>query len=226
MANQTASTSPSLVTPYANIQNRVSFDFWAQPVIQASDGTYFCPGFEGDTFAKNPENLVKFGGGSAPFASAGQDLVLPGICTVHCDKEYASDKKKPTGSNGARITVHGIDAAQIEIECLIWTPEQLRQLRNVWAVLFPGNKGPQQARDVSHPTFTMHGVKSMVVLKGRGPDRGSVVNSRIFTISGLEFAKPAATATVTPKGAKPIGSINDPAASYPTPGSNTANTGP
>lgn len=215
-----------LVQPYANVQNRVSFDFWAQPVIQASDGTYFCPGFEGDTFAKNPENLVKFGGGSAPFASAGQDLVLPGICTVHCDKEYASDKKKPVGSNGARRTMHGVDDADIEIECLIWTPEQLRQLRNIWPILFPGNKGAQQARDVSHPTFTLHGVKSMLVLRGRGPDRGPVVNSRIFTITGAEFTKPTGNATATPTAAKPIGAIIDPTNIYPTPGSNTAYTGP
>ena len=221
------SLNPPVKTPYQNLTNRVSFDFWMQPVLQAGDGTYYTPGFEGPTYMSNPDSIVTIGGGSAPSAAAGQVFALPGLCTVHCTKEYAVDKKKPVGSNGARVTVHGVDAAEIEIECLIWTPEQLRQLRNIWAIIFPGNKGSQQARDVSHPTFTQHGVKSMIVTRGRGPDRGSIVNSRIFTISGVEFIQPqTSNATTTPMGAKPLGSAYDPANTYPLPGTNTAYTGP
>src|SRR4029077_9214680 len=122
-----------------------------------------------------PDSIVTIGGGSSPSAFAGQVFALPGLCTVHCTKEYASDKKKPVGSNGARVTIHGIDAADIEIEVMICTPERLRQLRAICAVLFPGKKGSQQARYVSRPTFTMHGVKSMIPLRGRGPDKGPVV---------------------------------------------------
>lgn len=215
-----------LVQPYQNVQ-QVAFDFWVKPVLQASDGTYYCHGVEGDTYLKNPDSIVEIGGGSAPSASAGQRFALPGLCTVHCSKEYASDKKKPAGSNGARVTIHGIDAADIEIEVLIWTPEQLRQFRRIWPIIFPGNKGTQQARDVSHPTFTQHGVKSMIVLGGRGWDRGPVVNSRVFTIRGVEFIKPqTANVTTTPVGAKPLGSSFDAQANYPMPGSNSANTAP
>lgn len=215
-----------LIQPYQNV-SQVSFDFWAKPVLQASDGTYYVPGFEGPTYMSNPDSIVTIGGGLSPSAFAGQVFALPGLCTVHCTKEYASDKKKPVGSNGARVTIHGIDAADIEIEVMIWTPEQLRQLRAIWGVIFPGNKGSQQARDVSHPTFTMHGIKSFIPLRGRGPDKGPVVNSRIFTISGVEFIAPSnQNATTTPKGAKPLGSTYDPANTYPMPGTNTAYTGP
>lgn len=211
------SLNPPLVTPYTNVP-QVSFDFWAKPVLIDSNGAYYCPGFEGLTYQNNLDSVVTIGGGSSPSAFAGQNFQLPGLCTVHCTKEYAIDKKKPAGSNGARVTIHGIDAADIEIEVMIWTPEQLRQLRNIWAVIFPGNKGSQQARDVSHPTFTQHGVKSMIVTRGRGPDRGPVVNSRIFTISGIEFIKPAGSVTFTPVGATPLNTTLGPA--YSTPGSN------
>lgn len=219
------SLNPPLVTPYRNV-NQVAFDFWASPVLQNSDGTYWTPGCEGDTYMSNLDSIVTIGGGSAPSANAGQVFALPGLCTVHCHTEYATDKKKPAGSNGARITVHGVDATDIEIDVMIWTPEQLRQFRNIWNIIFPGNKGTQQARDVSHPTFTTHGVKSMIVVGITGPDKGPVVNSRMFNIRGFSFAKPGSTnVTTTPKGAKPLGDIYSPT-SYPTPGSNSANTGP
>jgi hypothetical protein len=207
-----------LIDPYGTTVHQVAFDFWSAPVLQNGKGEYYCPGYDGETFASSPWDYVKIGGGG--------DLKTPGIAMVHCHKEYAIDKKKPAGSHGARITVHGIDAADIDIELLIWTPEQLRQLRNLWSIIFPANKGEVQARDVSHPVFSQHGVKSMVFVRGMGPDRGPVVNSRTFTISGIEFAKLSTVkATVSPPGAQPLATVYD-QHSHPTPGSNPKNTGP
>jgi hypothetical protein len=217
--------SASLIQPYQNL-TQVSFDFWAKPVFQNSDGTYWTPGCDGATYMSNPDSIITIGGGSVPSVAAGQVFALPGLCTVHCHTEYAVDKKKPIGSNGERVTLHGVNATDIDIEVMIWTPEQLRQLRNIVNIIFPGNKGNQQARDVSHPTFTTHGVKSMIVLGIDGPNKGPVVNSRVFNIRGISFAKPNTTnVTTTPVGAKPLATVYDPT-NYPTPGSNSAHTGP
>lgn len=211
----------------ADLPDRAAFDFWVQPVFKNDDGSLWCPGVEGEPYLRNPDSIVRIGGGGAPFALAGQELALPGLCTVHVHKEYAFDKKKPVGSHGARVTIHGIDAAEIEIEVMIWTPEQKRQFDSVWSVIFPGSKGSQQPRDVAHPTFTSHGIKSMIVVNGRGWERGPVVNSRVWIINGIEFAKLSTKdVTTTPKGSKPVGEIYGNGISHPTPGSNPANTGP
>ncbi len=117
------------VIPFSNIAVSLStLPFWGSPVIEAQDGTLTCPGFTGNTYAINdPYSLVTVGGST----------MLPGVAeVVISEKERSLDKKKPVGTDGARLTLHGLNPAMVTINLTIWTPEQLRQLQNVWKIIF------------------------------------------------------------------------------------------
>lgn len=215
-----------MANAYSNLTNAVSFDFWAQPVLTDASGALYCPGYTGKTFMKGAWDSVKIG-----------SLQTPGTCDVTVSKSRDVDKKKAAGSDGARITIHGIDPGSGEITLTIWTPEQLKTLRSVWEQIFPSsNKRPKgvaasspwpPAFDVAHPIFRTHSIKSVVFTGGEGPKTGSVRGTRIFTIRWQEYLAPSKKkVTHSPVASK--GSTLDPAqkGNYPTPGSNKKNTGP
>lgn len=201
-----------------------AFDFWCGPVFTQADGTLSCPGFTGNTYSKNAWDFVTIAG----------NLKTPGICEVSAPKARDVDKKKPVGANGARTTIHGIDPATVEISITIWTPEQLKQLQNLLPQIFPqSNKRPPgvsttepwpPAFDVQHPILKAQGIKSLIFTAVEPPTSNG--RTRVFKIKAVEFLPPSKTkATATP--VKPKGNTRDPKPSdYPTPGSNSANTGP
>jgi len=208
------------ITPYVNAfppPQQASFVFWRKPIYTREDGALWCPGFEGETYASNPFDFIYLGVPSTrPFT--------PGICRINFDKGRDFDKKKPAGTDGARVTFHGVDVVPIDIELLIWTPEQLKALAALWPVLFPAAfKGSPPAYDVQNPLFAMHDIKAAQFVGGGGPhidERG--IGS--FRMRAIEFRKPGKkNATKTEVGA--IGSILDPGA-YPLPSTNTQNLGP
>jgi hypothetical protein len=212
------------IQPYQNVQ-QVAFEFWAKPVLQAGDGSYYCPGFEGPTYAANEWDRVVIGG--YPYSPPLEQPMTPGICAVDVRKKRDTERKKPKGSDGERVTMHGIGAADIEIRITIWTPEQLRRLNDMWPVLFPKmGKGSSAAYDLLHPMFKLHDIKAVQFTEGTGP----VIQGRVgvFTMRGVEFIKPADPKKKTSKtevGA--IGSKFDPSKSTnPTPGKNPKRTGP
>src|SRR5574338_1408431 len=105
--------------------NQTAFEFWG-PVYEADDGTLYSPGFTGNTYASNSWSTDLING-----------KALPGIVEVTVNKALDVDKKKASGSDGARLTLHGLQPAIIEIRVTIWTPEQLKELNRVWPILFP-----------------------------------------------------------------------------------------
>lgn len=209
------------VVAYAKIKP-ATFSFWGSPVIEQADGTFVCPGYTGETFFHkiSPWNTCYI---SLPLANP----YTPGICEVAVNKPRAVDKKKPSGDDGARITVHGVNAADVEISILIWTPEQLRHLDRLWPILFPrAAKGSPPAFDVQHPLLKRHDIKALQFIDGAGPSPGPSPGVRVFSMKALEFLKPQnVKATQTDEGAK--GAFNPPnEAPTPKPGEQTKNTRP
>ena len=201
----------------------VPFEFWGDPVYQLLDGTLFCPGFTGLTYPKNVWDSVGFGLVPLPFG--GGTVSTPGIAMVSVEKRMGIDRKKPSGQDGARVTALGVDLAEIQIQLLIWTPEQLKVLNGLWPILMPkAGKGQLTPLGVYHPQFKTHDIKSLVVIGGRGPEPGPMALSKVFTILALEFMPPGkSNVTHTPVATK--GSTFD-APATPTPGTNPANTDP
>ncbi len=213
---------------YKNV-SAANFAFWGSPVITKADGTLYCPGFVGDTYMKNVYDVLFIN-------NAVSSGMAPGIAEVRVNKFRDLDKKKAAGSDGARLTVHGIEPAMVEIRLTIWTPEQLKALNELWPVLFPrGNKRPfvvkndtpwPPAFDCQHPELKQHSVKSLVFIGGEGPAEGSAraPRARVFTMRAIEFFPPGKK-SVTSTPTAPLGSINDPKAT-PKPSQNPKNTGP
>lgn len=222
-AYNNSGSNGGLINPFLPT-SQAQFQFWAKPVYQASDGTYWAPGFDGPTFSTNPWDYIKVGTVYGPYTGGAPPDRTPGICRIRLRKEYQVDKKKPIGANGSRNTFHGVDPAEFDIEIEIWTPEQLRQLSTMWAYMFPpAAKGTPIAFDVQHPLFAIHDVKSIQFAAGEGPEirpdrRG------VFRIRAVEFLKPT-TANATKTAVQPIGSLYDPATPA-TPGANPANLAP
>lgn len=104
----------------------IPYDFWGQPVYLDGNGDPQCPGFTGETFAVNLWDYVLIGGRKTP-----------GIATVTAHKFRDLDKKKQKSTDGARLTIHGIEPALVEIKLLIWTPAQLAELNTMWTQVFP-----------------------------------------------------------------------------------------
>ncbi len=215
-----ATNNPKQVNPYQGLAQE-SFAFWGAPVFKNSIGDLVCPGFTGNTYANSKWDYVTI---------ASQQT--PGVCEVNVDKYRDVDKKKKSGTDGARITIHGIEPALIDIRITIWTPQQLQDLNLIWGYIFPkssarpagtSSKEPwPPLRKVSHPMFTLHGITSVQFVKGEGPVLGSVSRSRIFTIKAVEYLPPS-TKNVTSTPVQPVGSLYDIGAdSYPPPGGNNS----
>lgn len=102
----------------------INSDFWL-PVYQRPDGSLYSAGQPGNTFSDNLMDTVYFG--AAP---------SPGIAEVTVMKERSVDKKKGAGSDGGRLTIHGVNPAEFEIRFRIWTPEQWEAMKQLKALVF------------------------------------------------------------------------------------------
>lgn len=214
----------SVQNPYGpNVASRVNFAFWRQPVYQLGDGTYWTPGSDGATYASSPWDKIYIG-----LPTTGTPYT-PGIAKVKVEKFRDVDKKKSAGIDGARITIHGVEPAEVDIDLLIWTPEQLRQLIILWSNLFPAAyKGPPPTYSVQHPAFSggLHSVSSVQFVKMEGPDI-SPDGRGMFRLKAWEFLKPG-TKDATSTAAAPLPTIYDQtnSSTVATPGASSTNTGP
>lgn len=217
--------------------SRINSDFWL-PVFQRADGSLYSPGVSGNTFSDNVFDTVYFG--AAP---------TPGVAEVSVTKTRSMDKKKGAGTDGARITLHGVDPAEFDIRVRIWTPEQWEAIKTLKSLLFvaayksttstvaasvsSGPGAPATATtlkttkttavtfDVSHPTLAFHKIKAVQVVAVNGPEAGASPQDKIVTFRCIEFLPPGSkNATHTDEA--PTSSNALTASSNPMP----SNTGP
>lgn len=160
----------------------VASNFWGRPVLQADNGELYCPGFTGNTYAANPRDFVLIG-----------SYMTPGLAEVKCDKRRDVDKKKIKGADGARLTLAGLQPADVEIRITIWTPEQLRQLEILRAIIFPGpQKVTSTVSSGTSTTRTTLSAQGNTVTENRD---GTFSTQRGYTTTTIPTAN--ATRTVT-----------------------------
>lgn len=82
-------------------------------------------GFEGEVFATNPWDSVKLA-----------DRRLPGVCKISGVAAEIIERQKPNGRDAAALIMRGYSQPEIEIEMLIWTPEQWREWQDVEATIW------------------------------------------------------------------------------------------
>lgn len=136
------------------LQVPVASDFWF-PTYEDDNGLWFSPGFTGNTYSDYPWDYVLV---TVPY-SGDEQPKTPGICEVQVTKTRSVDKKKAAGTDGTRNTIHGINAAEGEIQVTVWTPQQLRMLQEMWSVIFPGPQKFTTTKTVTLPPKTTTSVR-------------------------------------------------------------------
>lgn len=197
-------------TNYDKIQAvDLNFPFWGSPVYQLADKSLFCPGFVGPTYLTNPWDYIVINGVQLKNTTSKIPPALqktPGRVEVVPGKAREFDKKKAPGRDGSRLTMHGLDLAEVSIKILIWTPEQFKILQQLWRELFPlqqktvtktktksGNEvfktteRTPSVYSVSHPALDMHGINYLTFVAGTGPEDGPIARSKVFTIRAVEY---------------------------------------
>ncbi len=131
---------------------------------------------------------------------------LPGKCSAKGLPMLAVDKKKAGGVDGATITVQGYLPGPIEIESLIWTPEQWDKWQEIidfiWRRPSKKSKVSELAVQISSPGLDWLGIKLAVVLGITPPEEGPVRGTRVIKIKSIEYlnlAKYVKTAKPAPK---------------------------
>ena len=136
-------------------------------------------------------------------------FILPGIVDVHEPVlEEVVDVKKPTGGSGAVVTFLGPAPVSFDIVMTLHTSAQWDAFKTMAPQIRPlAGKGARKAFDIIHPKVNVWGVKSVLLVKMRGPQQGSVKGTYQVTLSCIEFTALPKTSIVTPKNADPVGNL-------------------
>ncbi len=157
--------------------------FWDDSDVTESDALGSFPlGYDGDLYSTYPWDVVTFNG----------SVKTPGIAEVTATPSRAVDKRKPQAGDGASVTLHGYNPAQIELRIRVWTPPQFAVLqRDILPLLWPpaSKAGKAAAIDVSHPLLALFRIRSMVV---ESPvfQKGQAAQEKVLVIKGTEWHPP------------------------------------
>jgi len=167
-------------------------DFWDPKSLDATTAGGDVGLAENPTFMSNPWDVVFLNGEPCP-----------GLCRVKAEPTIHFDKKKPGGVDGLTITTQGYIPGPVQIEILLWTPEQWEFFQavadRIWTK--PKRGGTVKAIDISHPATDLWRIKSIVVEGVSVPEDGPVPQSKIVRIKAVEFLPPEKTRTATIKAA-------------------------
>lgn len=134
-------------------------------------------------------------------------VIAPGMVDeIDVSRGYKVDKKGGAGVNGATLTVQGLQLASVTIKLKLWTRTHLIKIDQLIYSIFLRPKQTKQVKpfDFTHPTLTMHGLRSLFVEDVAGPSKPGDDGFSFVTLRCTEFAqpppKPTQSAAQTPKG--------------------------
>lgn len=155
---------------------------------------------------------------------------LPGVCKAHGQPTLGIDKKASKGRDGLVFSVNGYVPGPIEIECMMWTPEQWSKLQElmplIWRKPNAGSvKGSALAISISYPPFDLLGISQIIIVGVSPPEKGPIAQSMVIKFKALEFVPPGAKngGTVTPKPDHPPLDKRQPLLNAPDPPSKSGN---
>jgi len=136
-------------------------------------------------------------------------FILPGVVDVHEPMlEEVVDVKKPTGGSGAVVTFLGPAPVSFDIVMTLYNAAHWEDFKIIAPQLRPlAGKGARKAYGIIHPKINVWGVTSVLLVKMKGPQQGSVKGTYQVTLSCLEFTALPKTSIVTPKKADPVGNL-------------------
>ena len=136
-------------------------------------------------------------------------FILPGVVDVKEPLlEEVVDVKKPTGGSGAVVTFLGPAPVSFDIIMTLHNSAQWEAFKVMAPQIRPlAGKGARKAFAIIHPKVNVWGVTSVLLVKMRGPQQGTVKGTYTVTLSCLEFTALPKTSIVTPKSADPVGTL-------------------
>jgi hypothetical protein len=121
---------------------------------------------------------------------------LPGVCDVKPGSvaRLQIDRKKPKGSDGARLTITGYDPREFQVTCEICTVDQWNELQDIvdvyWTIPGKTRNTAQVAISVYHPNLQWLKIYS-AVLAGITPlVPGSIEGAKMTTLTFQENFAP------------------------------------
>lgn len=117
------------------VANTVNSTPWFAP-YQGEDGATL--GYEGETYSPNPHEFVIFG-----------SMKTPGIAKVQTAPSYAVDVQKAAGRDFSTLVLRGYKAGEVNVEVMVWRPEQWRLLVAMIAIMW---RRPNKAGSLDVPS--------------------------------------------------------------------------
>ena len=156
-----------------------------------------------DGYSAFSATVIRGSAEGALFSYNGWDRVvlaqetLPGLCKARARPEIGIDRKPAPGRDGETLTVKGYRPCEIEIESMIWTPEQWLKwqeiIPSIWRRPNPGSVlSARNAVGIAYPPFTFAGISQVVIVGLEPPQRGSIPQSMVIKLKALEFVPPGA----------------------------------
>lgn len=138
-------------------------------------------GYTGEVHSSNPWDCLVIGA-----------LKTPGYCEIAGTFLLASQKSKPSGAHGARVTVTGKDPQEIDVTIYMWTPDQWDYWQAMASNVCGSDKQTADAFDVYHPALASLGIKSAIILSRSTPNQGRVAGERSVRLRLVEYSPPPA----------------------------------
>lgn len=116
---------------------------------------------------------------------------VPGLVKVTCSTQRKVDSANGPGLDSATLRFQGLDPAEVSIEIVVWTDEQLTDLDLLLATVAPKKtRKPPSPFTLSHPTTDAAGVAAVIVEKIDWPKDGPVPQSKVVTLGCKQWLKP------------------------------------
>lgn len=100
-----------------------------------------------------------------------EGVVLPGVWRIEGDCERDIDRKKAKGADGAQLSDHGYESAELTLHGQITTRAEWRDMQAVLRELHPRKKGgPSNPIQADHPGLAVMGIQTIFLKSIRPPE--------------------------------------------------------
>lgn len=116
--------------------------------------------------------------------------LLPGlVCvTIATPAERKLDIKDPKGKTGATMTVEGWKPAKVDIQLLLWTPEQWKTWREIRPLLRdPADRKESDPMEIHSTVTDEAGIRSVIISSIGGITNGTTKGTKTLKISASEW---------------------------------------
>lgn len=111
------------------------------------------------------------------------------------------DAQSPSGKNGAKIVIKGVEPSKVTVKITLWTSDQW----TAWLALEPKlSVKLKESVTIYHPKADLARISNILITKEPSYEDGTPAGTKIVTFEGIDSGDPKASGTGTAKnGGKP-----------------------